>query len=72
MTVRIIFGPIILTVPDIILTVHIILTVPDWYRTSPANVDCPLRILFFWKFFDLDILFVKKSKVNAVFLIINE
>ena len=49
-----------------------IVTVQDWYRTSPANVDCPLGIFNFWNVIDLDILFVKKSKVNAAFLIINE
>ena len=49
-----------------------IITVQDWYRTSPANVDCPLGIFNLWYVIDLDILFVKKSKVNAAFLIINE
>ena len=49
-----------------------IVTVQDWYRTSPANVDCQLGIFNFWNVFDIDILFVKKSKVNAAFSIINE
>ena len=49
-----------------------ILTVQDWYRTSPASVDCLLRIFNFGNVIDIDILFVKKSKVNAAFLIINE
>ena len=44
----------------------------DWYRTSLANVECPLGIFIFWNVTDIDILFVKKSKVNAAFLIINE
>ena len=44
----------------------------DRYRTSPANFDCLLGIFNFWNVIDIDILFVKKSKVNAVFLIINE
>ena len=56
------------------MTVRIILIVKvqDWYRTSPANVDCRLGIFKFWNVIDLDILIVKKSKVNAAFLIINE
>ena len=37
-----------------------IVTVQDWYRTSPANSDCPLEILNFWNIFDIDILLVKK------------
>ena len=49
-----------------------ILTVQDWYRTSPANVDCPLGLFNLWNFNDIDILLVKKSKINAAFLIINE
>ena len=50
----------------------IIVTVQDRYRTSPANVDCPLGKFNFWNVSDIDILFVKKSKLNAAFLIINE
>ena len=46
--------------------------VQDWYRTIAANVDCPLGIFNCWNVIDLDILFFKKSKVNAAFLIINE
>ena len=46
--------------------------VQDWYRTSPANVDCPLGIFCFWNVIDIDILFFKKPKVNTAFLIINE
>ena len=49
-----------------------IVTVQDWYRTSPANADCPLGIFNFQNVLDIDILFVKKSKLNAGFLIINE
>ena len=49
-----------------------IVTVQDWYRTSSTNGDCPLGIFNFWNVIDIDILFVKKSKVNAAFLIINE
>ena len=49
-----------------------IATVQDWYRTSPANVEWPLGIFNFWNVIDIDILFVKKSKVNPAFLIINE
>ena len=49
-----------------------IVTVQDWYRTNRANVDCPLGIFYFWNVIDIDILFVKKSKVNAAFLIVNE
>ena len=39
---------------------------------GPAKVDCPLRIFKFWNVIDLDILLVKKSKICAAFLIINE
>ena len=49
-----------------------IVTVQDWYRTFPANADCPLGIFNFWNVIDIDILLVKKSKINAAFLIINE
>ena len=51
---------------------HCVLTVQDWYRTSPANADCPLGIFNFWNVIDIDILLVKKSKIRAAFLIINE
>ena len=44
--------------------------VQDWYRTSPVNVDCPLGMFNLWNVIDLDILFVKKLKVNAAFLAI--
>ena len=47
-------------------------TVQDWYKTSPANVDCPLGILGFWNVIDRDILLVRESKINPSFLIINE
>ena len=46
--------------------------VQDWYRTTPASVNCPLGIFNLCNVIDVDILFVKKSKVNAAFLIINE
>ena len=49
-----------------------IVTVKDWYRTSPAKADCRLGIFNFWKVIDIDILLVKKSKNNAAILIINE
>ena len=49
-----------------------IVMVQDWYRTSPANADCLLGIFNIWKVFDIDILLVKNSKINAAFLIINE
>ena len=49
-----------------------IVTVQDWYRTSPANAECPLGIFYFWIIIDIDILLLKKSKINASFLIINE
>ena len=49
-----------------------IVTVHDWYRTSPANADCPLGIFNFWNGIDIDILLFKKSKIKAAFLIINE
>ena len=39
-----------------------IVTVQDWYRTSPANVVCPLKIFNFWNVIDIVILFVKKIK----------
>ena len=44
----------------------------NWYRTSPANADCQVGIFNLWNVIDRDILFVKKSKVNAAFLKINE
>ena len=37
-------------------------TVLEWYRTSSANIDCPLEIFSFWNAIDTDILFVKKVK----------
>ena len=49
-----------------------IVTVQDWHKTSPANADCPLGIFNFWNVIDIDILLVKKSKINAAFSIINE
>ena len=49
-----------------------IVTVQYWYRTSPANVDSPLGIFKFSNVLDIDILFVKKSKANAAFLIVNQ
>ena len=36
-----------------------IVTVQDWYRTSPANVDCSFVIFIFWNVIDIDILLVK-------------
>ena len=49
-----------------------IVTVQDWYRTSPANADCPLGLFIFWNVIDIDILLVNKSKINAAFLIFNK
>ena len=49
-----------------------ILTVQDWYKTSPANADCPLGIFNFSNVIDIDVLLIKKLKINAAFLIINE
>ena len=49
-----------------------IVTIQDWYKTSPANNDCPLRKFNLSNVIDIDILLVKKSKTNAAFLIINE
>ena len=49
-----------------------IVTVQDWYTTSPANEELPLEIHNFWNVKDIDILLVKKSKINSAFLIINE
>ena len=49
-----------------------IVTVQNWYRTSSANVSFLLGIFNSWNVIDIDVLFVKKSKVNAAFLIINE
>ena len=49
-----------------------IVTVQDWYRTGPAKAACPLGIFNIWNLIDIDILLVKKSKINAAFLIINE
>ena len=39
-----------------------IVTVQDWYKISPINADCPIRIFNFWNIIDIDILLVKKSK----------
>ena len=44
-----------------------IVTVQDWYKTSPANADCPLGLFNFWNVIDIDNLLVKKSKMNAGF-----
>ena len=49
-----------------------IVTVQDWHRTSSADADCLLGIFNFWNVIDFDVLFFKKSKTNAAFLIINE
>ena len=49
-----------------------ILTVQFGYKTSPANNYCPLGIFNYSNVIDIDILLVKKSKINAAFLIINE
>ena len=49
-----------------------IVTVQDWYKTSPANAIRPLETLDFSNVIDLDNLLDKKSKINAAFLIINE
>ena len=40
-----------------------IVTVQDWYKTSPANADCPLGIFYFGNVIDIDILLVKNSKI---------
>ena len=39
-----------------------IVTVQDWYTTSPANDDYPLGVFNFSNFIDIDILLVKKPK----------
>ena len=49
-----------------------IVTVQDWYRISPANVDFPLGIFNFLNVIDIDIFLVKKSKITDAFLIVNE
>ena len=49
-----------------------IVTVQDWYTTSPANANRPVEMFNFWTVIDIDILLVKKSKRNATFLKINE
>ena len=49
-----------------------IVTVQDWYRISFANADCPLGMFNIWNVIDIDIFLVKKSKISAAFLIINE
>ena len=49
-----------------------VVTVQDWYKTSPANTNFPYGIFNFSNVIDTDILLVKKSKINASFLIINE
>ena len=46
--------------------------VQDWYRISPANADCLIGMFNIWNIIDIDILLVKKSKIKAAFLIINE
>ena len=48
-----------------------IVSIQDWSKTTPANVVCQLRKLNFSSIIDIDILLVKKSKINAAFLIIN-
>ena len=49
-----------------------IVTVQDWYKTSPAYADCTLRLFNFSNVRDIDILLAKTSKINAAFLIIND
>ena len=44
-----------------------IVMVQECYRTSPVNVDCPLGTFNLWNVIDIDILLVKKSKINAAF-----
>ena len=39
-----------------------IVTVQDWYKTSPANADYTLGMFNFSNVIDIDILLVKKSK----------
>ena len=45
-----------------------IVTVQDWYRTTPAKADCVLGIFNFGNVIDIDILFVKNSKIKAAFI----
>ena len=49
-----------------------IVTVHDWSKTSPANAVCSLGALNYSNVIDIDILLVKKSKIDAAVLIINE
>ena len=49
-----------------------IIPVQDWSKTSPANAVCSLRELNYSNVIDIDFLLVKKSKIDAAFLIINE
>ena len=44
---------------------------PRLVKTSPAYADCPLGIFHFLNVIDIDILLVKKPKIDAAFLIIN-
>ena len=44
----------------------------DWSKTSSANAVLPLGTLNFSNCMDIVILLVKKLKINAAFLIINE
>ena len=44
-----------------------IVTVHDWYKTSPANVYCSLRICHFSDVIDINFLLVKISKIYAAF-----
>ena len=49
-----------------------IIPVQDWSKTSPANAVCSLRTLNYSKVIDIDLLLVKKSKIDAACLITNE
>ena len=49
-----------------------IIPVQDWSKTSPANAVCSLRTLNYSNVIDIDFLLVKKSKIDAACLIINE
>ena len=49
-----------------------IIPVQDWSKTDPANAVFSLRTLNCSNVIHIDFLLVKKSKIDAAFLIINE
>ena len=49
-----------------------IIPVQDWSKTTPANAVCPLGTLNYSNVANIGILLVKKSKLDAAFLIISE